>query len=110
MTRLRLSAALLPLLLLLPTPAATAQGTPAGNDYVIRNFRFETGETLPELRLHYVTLGQPRRDAAGVVRNAVVVNHGTGGTGGSFLSRGFAGELFGPGQLLDTAKYYVVLQ
>src|SRR4051812_47196793 len=110
MTRLRLSAALLPLLLLLPTPAATAQGTPAGNDYVIRNFRFETGETLPELRLHYVTLGQPRRDARGVVRNAVVVNHGTGGSGGSFLSRTFAGELFGPGQLLDTAKFYVVLQ
>lgn len=88
---------------------AAAQA-PSGGDYVIRNFRFETGETLPELVLHYVTLGKPRTDARGVVRNAVVVNHGTGGTGGSFLGRNFAGELFGPGQLLDTSKYYVVLQ
>jgi homoserine O-acetyltransferase len=105
MKRLCLCAALL-----LPPTTALAQGTPAGNDYVIRNFKFETGETLPELRLHYITLGKPRRDAAGVVRNAVVVNHGTGGSGGSFMSRGFAGELFGPGQLLDTSKYYVILQ
>lgn len=87
-----------------------AQTAPAGADYVIRNFRFESGETLPELRLHYVTLGTPRKDGRGIVRNAVVINHGTGGTGGSFLSRTFAGELFGPGQLLDTAKYYVILQ
>jgi homoserine O-acetyltransferase len=93
-----------------PFGIAHAQGTPAGHDYVIRNFRFESGETLPELRLHYVTLGAPRRDARGIVRNAVVINHGTGGSGGSFMSRTFAGELFGPGQLLDTAKYFIVLQ
>ena len=90
--------------------AAASQTAPAGHDYVIRNFRFETGETLPELRLHYITLGTPRRDARGTVRNAVVVNHGTGGTGAAFLGRNFAGELFGPGQLLDTAKFFVVLQ
>jgi homoserine O-acetyltransferase len=82
---------------------------PAGSDYVVRNFKFETGETLPELRLHYVALGKPRRDARGVVRNAVMVLHGTGGSGGGFMSRTFAGELFGPGQLLDTAQYYVIL-
>jgi len=83
---------------------------PAGHDYVVRGFRFHTGETLPELRLHYVTLGQPRRDAAGVVRNAVLVLHGTTGSGAAFAtSRTFAGELFGPGQLLDTSKYFVVL-
>ncbi|HEX4682238.1 MAG TPA: alpha/beta fold hydrolase [Gemmatimonadaceae bacterium] len=89
---------------------AQAQAAPAGADYTIRNFKFESGETLPELRLHYITLGKPRRDARGIVRNAVVINHGTGGTGGSFMSRTFAGELFGSGQLLDTAKYFIVLQ
>jgi homoserine O-acetyltransferase/O-succinyltransferase len=87
-----------------------APGTPAGRDFVIRNFRFESGEVLPELRLHYVALGQPRRDSTGVVRNAVIINHGTGGSGNSFLSRTFAGELFGSGQLLDTNRYYVILQ
>jgi homoserine O-acetyltransferase len=89
--------------------AAPVHAQPGAGDYVIRNFRFETGETLPELRIHYQTLGKPKRDAAGVVRNAVIVLHGTGGTGGAFTGRGFAGELFGPGQLLDTAQYYVVL-
>ena len=85
-----------------------AQAFP-GNDYVIRNFKFESGETLPELRIHYIALGHPRRDATGVVRNAVIVLHGTTGSGGGFTSRTFGGELFGPGQLLDTATYYVVL-
>jgi homoserine O-acetyltransferase len=83
--------------------------TPPGNDYVIRDFKFESGATLPELRIHYLALGQPRRDAAGVVRNAVIVLHGTAGSGNGFTSRTFGGELFGPGQLLDTARYYVVL-
>ena len=76
---------------------------------VLRNFRFASGETLPELRLHYVTLGRPRRDAAGMVRNAVLILHGTGGSGRQFLSPLFAGELFGPGQPLDTATHYVIL-
>jgi len=87
---------------------ANAQSAPGG-DYVIRNFKFESGETLPELRMHYLTLGQPRRDAAGVVRNAVIVLHGTTGAGGGFTSRTFGGELFGPGQLLDAAKYFIIL-
>ena len=82
---------------------------PAGADAVLRDFRFASGETLPELRVHYVALGTPRRDAAGVVRNAVLVLHGTTGSGGGFLSPGFAGELFGPGQPLDTARHYVIL-
>jgi homoserine O-acetyltransferase/O-succinyltransferase len=80
-----------------------------GKDYVIPNFKFESGETLPALRIHYIVMGQPRRDAAGVVRNAVIVNHGTTGSGSAFTSRTFAGELFGPGELLDTAKYFVIL-
>ena len=83
--------------------------TAAGNDYVIHGFRFESGETLPELRIHYLAFGHPRRDGSGVVRNAVMILHGTTGSGGGFTSRTFAGELFGAGQLLDTAKYYVVL-
>jgi homoserine O-acetyltransferase/O-succinyltransferase len=98
---------LLPLLL---TCAATAGAqTASGSDYVIHNFKFESGETLPNLRIHYIALGQPRRDAAGVVRNAVIVLHGTTGSGAGFTSRTFGGELFGPGQPLDTARYFVVL-
>jgi len=88
---------------------SSAAQAPPGTDYTIRNFAFETGEVLPELRIHYYTLGRPSRDASGVVRNAVLVLHGTTGSGAGFASRTFAGELFGPGQLLDTAKYYVVI-
>jgi homoserine O-acetyltransferase len=87
---------------------AHAQRIP-GHDYVIQNFRFTDGESLPKLRMHYITMGQPRRDAAGVVRNAVMVLHGTTGSGSAFTGRSFAGVLFGPGELLDTAKYYVIL-
>ena len=77
--------------------------------FVIKNFRFASGDVLPELRLHYRTLGRPRRDATGVTRNAVLILHGTGGAGGQFLSPLFAGELYGPGQPLDTATHYLIL-
>ncbi|GJG86672.1 homoserine O-acetyltransferase [Gemmatimonadetes bacterium T265] len=87
-----------------PRAAAALQG-----DAVLPDFRFDSGGMLPALRLHYRTLGRPRRDAAGVVRNAVLILHGTGGAGTQFLGANFAGELFGPGQPLDTARYYVVL-
>src|SRR5256714_6879673 len=86
-----------------PLPAATE------GDFIARDFRFGSGETLPSLKLHYRTLGAARRDASGTVRNAVMVLHGTGGSGAGFLSRTFGGELFGPGQLLDAAKYFVIL-
>jgi homoserine O-acetyltransferase len=82
---------------------------PAEGDAVFKNFRFTSGETLPELRMHYRTYGAPRKDANGIVRNAVLIMHGTGGTGGQFSGRNFAGELFGPGQPLDAAKYYIIL-
>jgi len=82
---------------------------PSGADYIIRTFKFETGETLPQVRLHYIALGHPRRDASGVVRNAVLILHGTGGSGSGFMAPTYAGELFGQGQLLDTAQYYVIL-
>ena len=96
------------LLFVLAIPAlGSAQG--AQGNFVVRNFTFTTGESLPEVRLHYTTLGTPRKDAAGVTRNAVMILHGTGGTGRGFLSPSFGGELFGPGRLLDTAKYFIVL-
>ena len=102
------AAALLPLL---PLPA---QGNPwarAGTQgtAVFRDVRFASGERLDTLRLHYTTLGRPQRDAAGVVRNAVLILHGTGGSGGGFLNAGYAGELFGPGQLLDSSRHYIIL-
>ncbi len=82
---------------------------PTDGDFVVRDFRFGTGETLPSLNLHYRTLGTPRRDASGVVRNAVLILHGTGGTGAGFLSRTYGGELFGAGQLLDATRYFIIL-
>ncbi|MBV8860215.1 MAG: alpha/beta fold hydrolase [Acidobacteria bacterium] len=90
-------------------PGARNYPEPAQGDFVIRDFRFKSGETLPELRLHYATLGTPSRDAGGVVRNAVLVMHGTGGAGTQFLTPQFAGVLFGKGQLLDATKYFIVL-
>src|SRR6266487_2559847 len=83
--------------------------TPAEGDFVISNFRFTSGETLPQLRLHYRTLGKPERDAQGVVRNAVLVMHGTGGTGAQFIRAEFAGELFRSGGLLDASRYFIIL-
>jgi len=91
--------------------AASAQQlpTPTEGDYIIRDFRFESGETLPELRLHYRTLGKPERDASGKTLNAVWIGHGTGGNGRGFLSQNFGGQLFGAGQLLDAGKYFIIL-
>src|SRR5450432_4878858 len=87
--------------------ASAARGVEG--DYVIRDFHFESGETLPELRLHYTMLGKPRRDAQGKVDNAVLILHGTGGSGRSLLNEHFAGVLFGRGQLLDSNKYFIIL-
>src|SRR3954471_15879417 len=96
-------------MLMVAARGAVAQAPRAGADFVIHNFHFANGSSLPELRVHYIALGAPRKDANGIVRNAVIVLHGTTGSGAGFLSPTFAGELCGPGQLLDTAKYYVVL-
>jgi homoserine O-acetyltransferase len=78
-------------------------------DAMLRDFRFGSGERMAELRIHYATLGTPRRDSKGAVTNAVMVLHGTGGTGRQFLAPQFANELFGPGQPLDLARYFVIL-
>jgi homoserine O-acetyltransferase len=82
---------------------------PSEGDYTIRDFKFTSGETLPELRLHYRTLGKPEKDAQGATRNAVLIIHGTTGSGAQFIRPEFAGELFGNGQPLDATKFFIIL-
>lgn len=93
--------------------SCAAQQTPAlattEGDFVVHDFKFRSGESLPELKLHYTTLGKPSRDAQDHVTNAVLILHGTGGTGHQFIQPQFAGVLFGPGQLLDAAHYFIIL-
>ncbi len=88
----------------LPAGLRTLEG-----DYVIPNFRFASGEALPELRLHVMTLGKARRDEHGRVTNAVLLLHATGSSGRTFLTPRFAGVLFGKGQLLDATRYYIIM-
>jgi len=99
------------LFLLLPAFACWAQPSrePLEGDWIARDFSFASGESLSELRLHYTTFGAPSRDDSGRVRNAVLILHGTGGSGDSFVAGNFAGELFGAGQPLDAARYYIIL-
>ena len=93
-----------------PVTASAAQTyKPVEGDFIAHDFHFKSGETLPELHLHYRTLGTPTRDANGRVTNAVLILHGTGGWGGNFLVPQFAGVLYGPGQLLDITRYYIIL-
>jgi len=77
-------------------------------NYVAHDFKFHSGEQLAEMRLHYRTCGKPAHDSQGIVTNAVLLLHGTGGTGGQFLAPQFADELYGPGQPLDITRYYIV--
>jgi homoserine O-acetyltransferase len=83
--------------------------TPVEGDYVIDEFKFESGEKLENLNLHYTTLGKPTKGEDGKVNNAILIKHGTTGTGHQFLSSKYAGNLFGPGQTLDANKYYIIL-
>jgi len=113
-SRLLISAGALSAALCLSFSAARAEAPATGwsaieGDYVIRDFHFASGETLPELRLHYTVLGKPRRDSHGRVDNAVLILHGTGGSGRNLLNEHFAGVLFGRGQLLDSNKYFIIL-
>lgn len=82
---------------------------PIEGDFVIKNFQFEEGGSLGEMNLHYTTIGKPIKNKSGMVTNAVLITHGTTGSGDGFLSDRFAGNLFGPGQLLDATKYYIIL-
>lgn len=96
-------------LLLASTSPAQAQMDAIQGDVILENFAFASGEKLPELKIHYTALGTPQRDAKGDITNAVMILHGTGGTGKQFLQPQFADELFGPGQPLDAEKYYIIL-
>lgn len=78
-------------------------------DYKVRNFEFESKEILPELNLHYATLGKPEKDKNGMIKNAVLITHGTTGSLNNFLNDRFGGNLFGAGQLLDATKYFIIL-
>lgn len=90
--------------------SALAQEWPVRDgEHTLRDFQFSDGSTLPELRVHYRTLGEPRRDADGRITNAVMVLHGTGGSGAQFLQPQFSDELYGPGQPLDITRYYIIL-
>ncbi|WP_026836829.1 alpha/beta fold hydrolase [Gillisia sp. JM1] len=83
--------------------------TPVEGDYVISDFEFESGEELENLNLHYTTLGKPTKGEDGKVNNAILIKHGTTGSGKGFLSSKFAGNLFGSGQTLDATKYFIIL-
>ena len=82
---------------------------PDEHDFVTKNYKFKDGESLPEVKIHYSTYGKPQADAQGRTTNAVLILHGTGGTGKQFVRPQFAGVLFGPGQLLDSSKYFIIL-
>jgi homoserine O-acetyltransferase len=83
--------------------------TPTEGDYTVRDFKFALGQTLPELHLHYRTLGKPEKDAQGKTTNAVLIMHGTTGSCAQFIRPEFAGELFGKDQPLDATKFFIVL-
>jgi homoserine O-acetyltransferase/O-succinyltransferase len=91
-----------------PLPA-TDYPAPTENDYVIRDFKFVSGQALPELRIHYRTLGKPEKDAQGKTRNAVLILHGTTGSGAQFIRPEFAGELCGKDEPLDATRFFIVL-
>ena len=95
---------------LLSTGVAAAQSlTPVEGDLRLKEFKFRSGETLPELRIHYRTYGTPVRDSGGAVRNAVLILHGTGGSGEQFIRPEFSGQLFRAGGLLDASRYFIIL-
>jgi homoserine O-acetyltransferase len=86
------------------TGLAANYPTPQEGDFIVRDFQFKSGEVLPELKLHYTTIGTPVRDQAGMVRNAVLILHGTTGSGRGFLGPQYSEALFGPGQPLDATR------
>ena len=100
---MNLQSAALPVALALTSFSATAAAYPAPKqgDWIAKDFKFHTGEVMPELRLHYTTVGEPNGQP-------VLVLHGSGGSAASMLTLGFAGELFGAGQPLDASKYFII--
>jgi homoserine O-acetyltransferase/O-succinyltransferase len=108
-TNLRGCACLLALFFFSTVALCQQLPAPSEGDFVVHDFHFGSGEVLPELKLHYATYGKPRTDTNGRVTNAVIVLHGTTGSGQQFVGERFAGVLFGPGQLLDANKYFIIL-
>lgn len=105
-----LSAALLAFALQATAPAPPpSRWQPAEADFIARDVTFRSGERMDEVRIHYATLGRPHRNARGQIDNAVMILHGTGGSGRQFLQPHFADELFAPGQPLDINRYWIVL-
>jgi len=107
--RVRALFLVLSLAAILPVARAADCSAPQSGTFIVKDFQFKSGEKLADVKLHYYTMGTPQKDATGRVRNAVLILHGTGGTGRQFLTPNFCGVLFGPGQLLDAAKYFIVL-
>src|SRR5262245_21869643 len=102
----------IPLILILTLPGVASGQTfprPVEGDFIVRNFTFASGETLPEVKLHYRTVGERRKDPDGAVRNGILIMHGTGGSGRGFLGNGFGCQLFGKGQPYDASKYFIIL-
>jgi homoserine O-acetyltransferase len=91
------------------TASAADYPAPQEGTFIVKDFQFKSGERLGEVRLHHYTLGKPQKDANGRVVNAVLILHSTGGSAHQFLVPNFAGELFAPGQLLDAAKYFIII-
>ncbi len=87
---------------LIPSARAADYPVPKDADWTARDFRFHTGEILPELRLHYVTIGDPKNEP-------VLILHGTAGSAASMLTQAYAGELFGAGQPLDASRYFIII-
>lgn len=96
-------------LLMIKGAVAADYPAPTEGDYTIKNFKFTSGETLPDLKIHYRTLGKIDKDASGKVTNAVLIMHGTTGSGAQFIRPEFAGELFGKDEPLDATKFFIVL-
>jgi homoserine O-acetyltransferase/O-succinyltransferase len=102
------SAAVASILVSVSAFAATTQPVSLEGDFLLRDFRFKSGEEMPALNIHYTSLGKPVRDAGGRISNAVLLLHGTRGSGKNLMRPMFADVLFGPGQLLDVQRYYIV--
>ncbi len=108
----RMTRLLLTLLLVIAPSFAQAQSdypAPVERDFIVRDFTFSSGESLPEVKIHYRTIGEPRKDADGVARNGILILHGTGGTGAQFLGAGWAQRLYGKGQLYDASRYFIIM-
>jgi homoserine O-acetyltransferase/O-succinyltransferase len=91
------------------SPTAAPDLKPAEGDFTLHNFQFASGDVLPEVRMHYYTFGNLTKDANGKATNAVLILHGTSGSGRQFLAPQFAEALFGPGELLDVNRYFIII-